>query len=132
MSQSQRPLELILARNLITNLSTPAVLTDEEGVLLFYNQAAAELLGRDFEQASEMGAGLWEHIGPFDGRGERIPTEHLPLTAARAGSPAHASVRIRSFTGLEHEIEVSALPIRTSEGVRGALGFFWPQGEDAR
>jgi PAS domain-containing protein len=37
---------LIQARNLITNLALPAVLTDPEGRLLFFNDAAADLLGR--------------------------------------------------------------------------------------
>jgi PAS domain-containing protein len=128
MSQEQRPLELILARNLITNLSTPAVLTDEEGVLLFFNDAAAELLGCDFEQASALGAALWERIGPFDDAGERVPAERLPLViASRLGSPSHAQMRIHAFDGREHEIDVSALPILTSWGARGALAFFWPQ-----
>src|SRR5919108_109224 len=48
---SQRPLELILARNLLSSLSTPAFLVDEAGVLVFYNDAAGVLLGRRFEEA---------------------------------------------------------------------------------
>ena len=46
--QTQKPLELILARNLLTSLSTPAFLLDDEATVVFYNEAAAALLGRSF------------------------------------------------------------------------------------
>ena len=42
---AQKPLELILARNLLTSLSTPAFLVDENAALVFYNEAAGALLG---------------------------------------------------------------------------------------
>ena len=35
----QKPLELILARNLLSSISTPAFLVGEDGALLFYNEA---------------------------------------------------------------------------------------------
>ena len=127
MSTAQRPLELILARNLMTSLSTPAFLTDESGLLIFYNEAAGHLLGRRFEDVRSAGAAVWEHIGPFDRDGGHVPIDELPLTIAlRNGSPAHAGLRIRAFDGAEHDIEVSALPIVSAEGARGAMAFFWP------
>lgn len=130
MSTAQRPLELILARNLMTSLSTPAFLTDEAGLLIFYNDAAAHLLGRRFEDVRSAGASVWEQIGPFDRDGGRLPIERLPLTIAlRNGSPAHASLRIHTFDGTDHDIEVSALPIVSAAGARGAMAFFWPDGQ---
>jgi PAS domain-containing protein len=131
MSTAQRPLELILARNLMTSLSTPAFLTDEAGALLFYNEAAGQLLGRHFEEVRGEGERVWEQIGPLDRDGAPVPIERLPLTIAlRNGCPAHASLRIRSFDGLDHDIEVSALPIVSAEGARGAMAFFWLQPEE--
>jgi PAS domain-containing protein len=47
----QKPLELILARNFLTSLSTPAFLVDRTGALLFYNEAAGALLGSSFEES---------------------------------------------------------------------------------
>ena len=47
-ASAQRPLELILARNLLSALSTPAVLVNHQGDVLFYNEAAGALLGRRF------------------------------------------------------------------------------------
>lgn len=129
MAVAQRPLELILARNLMTSLSTPAFLTDESGALIFYNEAAGHLLGRHFEEVRSAGLTVWEQVGPFDRDGTQVPIDRLPLTIAlRKGSPAHASLRIRTFDGVDHDIEVSALPIVSTEGPRGAMAFFWPNG----
>ena len=123
----QKPLELILARNLMSSLSTPAFLTDEAGVLIFYNEAAGKLLGKRFEEIGGLGADVWSQIGPFDSEGKRIPVDQLPLTRAlRDGSPAHDTLRIRNFHGVEHDIHVSALPIVTVAGSKGSMAFFWP------
>jgi PAS domain-containing protein len=128
---AQKPLELILARNLLTSISTPAFLVDAAGVLLFYNEAAGALLGIPFEEAGRMGPQEWgSRFGPLDSEGERIPFDDLPLTIAlREGRPAHASFRIRSAAGVDHDIEVSALPISADE-LSGAMAIFWPQHGD--
>ena len=128
MDSAQRPLELILARNLLTSLSTPAFLADEDGALVFYNEAAGALLGMSFEESGKLGPGEWSAIiGPFDADGKQIEVEELPVTKAlRDGRPCHAEYSIRSTNGDEHEIEVSALPIVAPEGRRGAIVVFWP------
>ncbi|HEV7770369.1 MAG TPA: PAS domain-containing protein [Solirubrobacterales bacterium] len=125
---SQRPLELILARNLMSALSTPAFLVDEGGVLVFYNEAAGMLLGKRFEELGTVGPDAWGSLfGPFDESGEPIPYDDLPLVAAvRNGRPAHAELEIRSTDGSEHSVEVSAFPILTAHGSQGAIAVFWP------
>jgi PAS domain S-box-containing protein len=125
---AQKPLELILARNLLSSLSTPAFLVDEEGVLVFYNEAAGELLGKRFEEIGQMGPDEWgSAFGPLDEDGKPIPLEELPLTIAlRKGRPAHANFMITSLDGSRHNIEVSATPIVTTGGARGAMAIFWP------
>src|ERR1041385_1888709 len=92
----QRPLELILARNLMSALSTPAFLVDEGGILVFYNEAAGIMLGKRFEELGTVGAAEWGWlVGPFDEGGEPIPYDDLPLVAAvRDGRPAHAEFEI--------------------------------------
>lgn len=128
MEAGQKPIELILARNLISSLSTPGFLVDEGGVLIFYNEAAGSLLGRRFEEIGKVEVPEWSSIfGPIDEGGAQIPYEDLPLVASvRQGRPAHARMRIRSADGAEHEIEASALPILTPHGTRGGMAFFWP------
>ena len=125
---TQRPLELILARNLMSALSTPAFLVDEGGVLAFYNEAAGMMLGRRFEELGTVGPDEWGSLfGPFDESGEPIPYDELPLvTGVRNGRPAHAEMEIRSTDGSEHSVEVSAFPILTAHGSQGAIAVFWP------
>jgi PAS domain-containing protein len=125
---TQRPLELILARNLMSALSTPAFLVDEGGLLVFYNEAAGMLLGKRFEELGTVGPQEWGSLfGPFDENGEPIPYDELPLvTAVRGGRPAHAELTVRSTDGTQHDVEVSAFPIQTPHGSQGAIAVFWP------
>ena len=123
----QKPLELILARNFLTSLSTPAFLVDESGALIFYNEAAGGLLGISFEESGRMPAEEWGRaVGPFGEDGKPMPIEEIPTTKAlRQGRPAHGSFRVRSVRGNEYEIESTALPIVAEGGQEGAMIFFW-------
>ena len=126
-----QPLELILARNLMSSISTPSFLVDTDGVLIFYNDAAASLLGQRFEEAGKMPWREWgARFGPFDDAGAPIPFEELPLTIAlREGRPAHHSVTLSTHTGERSAVEVSAMPlVSTDGGFRGAIAFFWREG----
>jgi PAS domain-containing protein len=127
-----RPLQLILARNLLSSVSTPAFLVDVEGSVLFFNEAAGAMLGRRYEETGLMLAGEWTAtFGPFDEDGKPIAFNDLPLTAALRGHrPAHAGFRIRSATGIVHDIEASALPIIGDEHFHGAMIVFWPATTD--
>lgn len=127
--QPQRPLELILARNLLTSISTPGFLVDHEATLVFYNEAAAALLGRSFEDAGQMSAPEWTAaFGPIASGGKAISLDQLSLTdAIREGRPAHGDFRIRTASEDGREIEAAAFPIVASEaGSSGAMIMFWP------
>jgi PAS domain-containing protein len=130
---TQRPLELILARNLLSALSTPAFLVDEGGLLVFYNEAAGLLLGKRFEDLGTVEAQEWGALfGPFDESGAAIPYDELPLvTAVRSGRPAHAAFRVRATDGTDVAVEASAFPILTAHGSQGAIAVFWPTEESA-
>ena len=125
---AQKPLELILARNLMSSLSTPAFLVDQGGVLVFYNEAAGLLLGRRYEEVGQVGPEEWGPMfGPFDDEGRAIPYDELPLVVSvRQGRPAHSRLSVRTADGGRRTIEVSALPIVTANGSRGGMAFFWP------
>ena len=129
MPSSQKPLELILARNLLTSVTTPAFLVARDGSLLFYNEGAGALLGRPFEDVGQLPPGEWSSsFGPLDDEGQTIPIEELPLTQAlRDGRPAHAEFCVRSIDGANHRIEASAMPIvGDASGASGAMVIFWP------
>lgn len=129
MNDEQKPLELILARNLLSSISTPGFLVDEDTTLVFYNEAAGALLGKRFEELGKVGFAEWSTLfGPFDDSGDPVPVDDLPLvTALRRGRPSYSRLHVRSLKGDEHEIEVAALPLVASAGgFRGALAIFWP------
>src|SRR4051812_20963949 len=128
MEGSARPLELILARNLLASLSTPAFLIDQKGEIAFYNEACGEMLGRRYEDSGPMPADEWtRQYGPLGEDGTPIPWTDLPLTAPLLRArPAHATFPIRSADGTERLIESSGMPIMGAGGYRGALVVFWP------
>jgi len=129
---AQRPLELILARNLLSSLSTPAFLVGGEGTLLFYNEAAGALVGRRFEETGAMTAQEWTSaFGPFDENDEPIPYDQVPLTSAlRQGRPSHGTFRICAAGGHHQDIHASAIPIVGTDGASGAIVIFWPLVEE--
>ncbi len=132
MEGGGRPLELILARNLLASLSTPAFLVDARGEIAFYNEAAGALLGRRYEDAGPMPAEEWTRtFGPIDDSGEPIPFSELGITnALRTNRPAHDRFCMRELDGSMRTIEMSALPIVGSGGYRGAMVVFWPAEEE--
>jgi PAS domain-containing protein len=132
MSAAQKPLELILARNLLSSISTPAFLVGQTGTLLFYNDAAGALVGRRFEETGSMSAEEWTTaFGPFDDADQPIPYDHVPLTHnLRRGRPSHGKFRINAAGGVHQDIEASAIPIVGPEGSSGAIVIFWPLEED--
>ena len=128
---AQKPLELILARNLLTSISTPAFLVDGEARLLFYNEAAGALLGRSFEDPGRLDPAEWTStFGPFADGDKPLAVEDNPLTAMlRAGRPGHANFCIHSATGTRHEIEASGFPlVGPNDAESGAMILFWPTG----
>jgi PAS domain-containing protein len=122
-----RPLELILARNLLSSLSTPAFLIDSAGEVAFYNEAAGGVLGRRYEETGPLDALTWtSEFGPFDEKGERVSWEDIPLTQAlRGNKPAHTGMHIRDGHGELRQVEASGLPLMGTDGFTGAIVVFW-------
>jgi PAS domain-containing protein len=120
---------MILARNLLSALSTPAFLVDVPGQIIFFNDAAGVLFGRRFEETGPISHDDWrEAVGPFDEQGASIPFMDLPLTRAlRKGVAGHHKHLLRPAAGEQLvEFEVSGVPIvATGGGFRGAMVFFW-------
>jgi PAS domain-containing protein len=122
-----QPLLLIQARNLITNLALPAFLTDSDGRLLFFNDAAAEVLGRRFEEVGPLTQEEWAHeIGPFDDDGRPLAVDSLPLArAVWEGHPTLGRFHVRLDGQELREVEISALPLLEPGFYEGALVVFW-------
>ncbi|MGH2937356.1 MAG: hypothetical protein ACRDPE_04460 [Solirubrobacterales bacterium] len=125
---SQKPLELILARNLMSALSTPAFLVDDGGLLVFYNEASGTLLGKGFDEVGQVGRDDWDGVfGPRDATGKVIAYDELPVVRAlRTTRPTHGSFGVRGFDGRMHAVESTAFPLVGAHGTEGALSIFWP------
>jgi PAS domain-containing protein len=128
-SDATHPLELILARNLASIISLPSFLVDRDGYVVFFNEAAARIIGSRFEETGRLAREEWNAtFGPFDESGGRIPVEELPLTVAlREGRPAYGRFHVRTQDGLM-PIEAGALPLTGPEGYHGSVVVFWPVG----
>jgi PAS domain-containing protein len=127
----EKPLELVLARNLVSIVSLAALLVDVEGRIVFYNEAAADIVGSPFEEIGTLTREEWNtRYGPFDADGAPVPADELPLTiAVREGRPAFARLRLRGESGLL-DVEAGALPLLGPAGYHGAMVFFWVAGQD--
>jgi PAS domain-containing protein len=128
---AEQPLELILARNLVSLISLATVLINVEGAIVFFNDAAAQFFGGLFEETGTVPLARWRvEVGPFDQAGRPLPTGDLPVTRAfRDGRPGVGRFYIRGGSGLV-DVEVVALPLVGSVGLHGAMVVFWPLGED--
>jgi PAS domain-containing protein len=113
----------------VSNLATPAFLVGNDGTLVFYNEAAADLLGVGFEEAGPMPAQEWgTRFDPIGLDGHPMGVEELPLSIALSqGRAAHSAFIIRSVTGEESTIEATAFPIVGHEGRSGAIAIFWSE-----
>ena len=127
-TQSQKQLVLILARAFASNLSTPTLLADARGYLVFYNEAAEAVVGRRFSETGEMPLDDW--IAAFEPRtagADPLPADRRPARIALdERRPAHLAYVVTSADGVEREIDVIALPLfaHTDEFV-GIIVIFW-------
>src|SRR5258705_10881870 len=109
---SPKSLPLILARELASNLATPMFLMDRGGMLVFYNDAAAQLLGKPFAElgeipSGEVGASL--QLSTLDG--EPLLRRDAPSGIAFfEHRPPHPTVMATSYDGIRRSHEPTAYP----------------------
>jgi PAS domain-containing protein len=124
----QKHLVLILAREFASNLATPTLIADDQGKLVFYNEAAESVVGRPFAEVGEMPLDEWTasfeprtpHSGPLSP--ELRPTR-IALDQRRA---AHQDLRITSADGVERDVAVTAFPLFAhSDEFVGIVAIFW-------
>ena len=125
---SQKPIELILMRQLASSLAMPIFLVDATGTLIFYNEPAELVLGMRFNETGEMPAAEWATLWePTEVDGTPLAPERVPLMIAFAErKPAHVELSIRGLDGTRRRIGATAFPlIRPTEELLGAVVIFW-------
>jgi len=126
-----QPIERILVRHLGSRLAVPLFLVDTDGTLVFYNEAAEQLLGRRFDEAGEMTFDDWTTaFAARDEAGRPIEIDEIPLVQAlRKRRPAHSRFDITGLDGAVRTLEVAAFPLQGQGGTRlGAVALFWEAG----
>ena len=121
-------IEIILNRQLADCLSIPVFITDTTGNLIFYNEAAEEVLGQRFEETGEMPVEEWSTVfKPLDKKGNAMNPEELPLVRTlKEETPHHKSFIIESLKGQLQNISVTSYPIISRTGkFLGAVAIFW-------
>lgn len=122
-------LVLILARELAANLATPTLITDERGWLVFYNEAAEEVVGRPFAEVGELPLDDW--LAQFSPRtldsGEPLAPEERPTAIALTEQRAtHRQYRVTSVDGVERRVAVTAFPLFAhADELIGSMTIFW-------
>lgn len=128
---AQHPIELILLKQWSSYIAIPIWIIDGEGNLVFYNEPAEGLLGRRFEEAGAIPA---EELSDLfivrDRDGNPVAPADLPIVVALSKhEPAHQPLTIRTFDGVDRDIEVTAFPIEGQGGRHlGAFAAFWETG----
>ncbi len=126
----QRPIELILLRQLASYLDMPIFVVDGEGRLVYYNEPAEPLLGVRFEEVGILEMADWlAAFRPGDESGAILPDDEVPLVVAlRERRPVHRNLSIAGLDGIRRQIEATALPLVGQGGVRlGAVAIFWQE-----
>ena len=129
-SSGARSLPLILAREFAANLATPMFLIDAQGVLVFYNDAAALLLGKSFGELGEIPA---EDFGAAldlaTPEGGPIRRRDSPAGVAFfEHRPAHATVLATAYDGVRRTYEATAYPLFAAAGdMHGVISVFWEE-----
>ena len=127
MTPETPPLELILARNLIVGTLTPGFVIDEAGTMIYFNEAAGQLIGHRFEDTGRLSREEWSDIGPVDECGNPIEGHAAFLTIAlRDHRAAMKRFRIRTDQDTLMEVEAAAVPLFGAGGFCGVIVSFVP------
>ncbi len=128
MERTQPDLVLIVARSFATKLATPTLIIDGQGDLVYFNDAAAEVLGTSYLDIGTLDASRWQEL--FAPR----TLDEEPLTAAQTPGgvallerrPVNDTFAFRGLDGREREITVTAFPLFSHpDEVVGVMSIFW-------
>jgi PAS domain S-box-containing protein len=127
-AMAQKPIEVILTRQLASYLAVPIFIVDPQGALVFFNEPAEQILGLRFEETGEMPVVEWASaFKPMDDDDRPLPPDRLPLVIAIAQRRAvHGDFWIRGVDGTRRRISTTAFPlIGLSQRCLGGVAIFW-------
>jgi PAS domain-containing protein len=116
------------AEKFAEGLTTPVFIVDPDGNVIFYNEAAGVVLGRNFGETGPIAASAWTRIFlPTDESGGPLLPESLPLMIAiNELRPNHGTMWIEGFDNKRRHLGVTAFPIMEINGENiGAMAIYW-------
>lgn len=128
MERKQPDLVLIVARSFATKLATATLIIDAHGDLMYFNDAAAELLGSSYLDLGTLQASRWQELfAPRTLDEEPMTAEQTPGgIALLERRPVHGSFAFRGLDDREREITVTAFPLFSHpDEVVGVMSIFW-------
>jgi hypothetical protein len=128
LAGAQRAVELILMRRWASYITLPVFFAGVDGKLLYFNDAAAALLGRPFDVAGDMPVDRLDALfATATEDGQPLASDDLPIHVALMHRvPCHRRFRIAALDGVSRLLDVTALPIEGQGGrFLGAMTVFW-------
>ena len=129
IGSSPKSLPLILARELASNLATPMFLLDPAGTLVFCNDAAELVIGKPFAEIGEITAlEFGKVLQLHEADGSPLRRRDTPAGVAfYQQKPAHRTVLVTGYDGVQRLLEVTAYPLFGVAGeMHGVVTVFWP------
>ena len=121
-------LVLILAREFASNLATPMLIADAEGTLVYYNEAAEDVVGRPFAELGELPVDdFTTSFEPRTDDDEPLDAdERLVRIALDERRAEHRRFTITDPDGAVREVSVTAFPLFAhADEFVGVVGIFW-------
>ena len=125
---SQKPIQLILARQLASSLAMPIVIVDTVGTLIYWNEPAEVLLAIRFDEAGEMLASQWgAQFNVTDEERNPLPREEWPLVIAMTQqTPVSRIIWVRSHESAWRHVNWTSVPFIAQGGeFLGVQSVFW-------
>jgi PAS domain-containing protein len=123
-----RSLPLILARELASNLATPMFLLDAAGTLVYFNDAAEQLIGKPFAEVGEITGGEFGTVLQLsDAAGAPLRRRDTPAGIALfERRPAHCTLMATGYDGVRRLVDATAYPLfGAGEEMHGVVNVFW-------
>ncbi len=125
---------MILARELASNLATPMFLMDAQGTLVYFNEAAEQLIGRSFAELGELPSEEFGRVLELsDADGAPLRRRDTPAGIAFfLRRPAHLRLGATGYDGQRRIVDVTAYPLfGKGNDMHGVVNVFWQASEAA-
>jgi PAS domain S-box-containing protein len=123
-----RPLPLILARELASNVATPFLVLDKDGTIVFFNERAEQIIGSTAAELGELTEEEWRALLKVERLdGTPVPSEQTPSAIARRECRPHLDTLVYTREdGHSMRLVVMAVPLLAhANDLAGVFLVFW-------